>query len=57
MEKKVLKVMKMREKDWRFEKCNGCKSYNPECRSGACIFWMWERKNVEAKEKEIHDTG
>lgn len=38
------------------EECDGCKSYNPECRMGACSICPYQKKKV-VKEKEVHDTG
>lgn len=48
----------MREKKWRFERCDGCKLYNRECRMGVCGVYPYKKqKKTEVKKVEVHDTG
>ena len=48
----------MGKKSWYCEKCDGCKSYNPECRMGACSIYPYQKtKENRSKKVEIHDTG
>lgn len=49
---------RLSKKSWERKECDGCKSYNPECRIGACsIYPHQKQKKVGVKEIEIHDTG
>ncbi len=46
------------KKSWERKECNGCRSYNPECRMGACSIYSYQnKKKTEVKKVEIHDTG
>lgn len=46
------------KKSWERKECGGCKSYNPECRMGACSIYLYQKqKKIEVKKVEIHDTG
>lgn len=46
------------KKSWERKECDGCKSYNPECRMGACSIYPYQKqKKTEVKKVEIHDTG
>lgn len=45
------------KKSWKRKKYDNCKSYNPECRMGACSIYPYQKKKVVVKEKEVHDTG
>lgn len=48
----------MSKKSWERKECNGCKSYNPECRIGACSIHLYQnQKKTEVKKIEIYDTG
>ena len=48
----------MSKKNWEREECDGCKSYNPECRQGVCSLYPYQKqKKTEAKEKEVHESG
>lgn len=45
------------KKSWERKECDGCKSYNPECRMGACSIYSYQKKTLVVKEKEVQDTG
>ncbi len=48
----------MSKKNWERKEFEGCKSYNPECRMGACSIYPYQKqKKTEVKKVEIHDTG
>lgn len=46
----------MRKKSWERKECDGCKSYNPECRQGACSVYLHKEKD-KASEEENYDTS
>ena len=51
-------VVYMNKKSWERKECDGCKSYNPECRMGACSIYPYQKqRKTEVKKVEIHDTG
>lgn len=43
------------EKNWKRKECDGCKSYNQECRLGVCCLYPYKKK--EAGEKENYDSS
>ncbi len=47
----------MSKKNWERKECDGCKSYNPECRMGVCSIYPYREMKVVVKEKEVHDTS
>ncbi len=48
----------MSKKSWERKECDGCKSYNPECRMGVRSIYPYQKqRKTEVKEKELHDTG
>ncbi|WP_160560884.1 hypothetical protein [Parablautia muri] len=48
----------MSKKSWKRKECDGCKSYNPECRMSVCSIYPYQKqRETEVKEKEVHDTG
>lgn len=49
----------LRIKSWEREKgnCDGCKSYNSECRMGACCICLYPKKKEVVRKKEVDDTG
>ena len=51
------RIDQLSKKNWERKECNGCKSYNRECRQGACSLYPYKKKNVVVIEREIHDTG
>ena len=55
---KYWEVIRLRQKNRESKECNCCKSYNPECRMGACSIYPYQKqKQTEIKEIEIRDTG
>ncbi len=51
-------IHNLSKKSWERKECDGCKSYNPECRMGACSIYPYpKKKKTEVKKVEIHDTG
>ena len=52
------RIHHLSKKNWQRKECDSCKSYNPECRMGACSIYLYtKQKRMEVKEKELHDTG
>lgn len=45
------KVVYMSKKSWEHKECDSCKSYNPECRMGACSIYPYPRKQKQKRKK------
>lgn len=46
-----------KKNSWERKKCDGCRSYNPECRMGICSIYPYQKQKREVREKEVDDTG
>ena len=52
------RIHHLSKKSWERKECDGCKSYNPECRMGACSIYLYQKqRKTEVKKVEVHDTG
>ena len=48
----------MSKKSWERKECDGCKSYNSECRMGVCSIYLYQKqRKTGIKKIEVHDTG
>jgi hypothetical protein len=52
-----MKGVMLLRKSWKRKECRDCKSYNPECRMGACSIYSYQKKTLVVKEKEVQDTS
>lgn len=45
------------KKNGERKECSGCKSYNPECRQGACSLYPYKVRKVITRNREEYDTS
>lgn len=45
------------KKSWERKECEGCKSYNPECRQGACSIYLYKAGYKTKKILPLKETS
>lgn len=50
-------IQLLNTKQWERKECSGCKSYNPECKQGACNLYPYKKKKKVIEKREYYDTG
>lgn len=51
------RIHHLSKKNWERKECDGCKSYNPECRQGACSLYPYRTGYKPQKNLPLVETS